>query len=77
VSGYDLAELRAGATGQPAHPGGELEELRRQQRQVALEDATPLARDAAQAYREVCGTPEQREAQLDSARRQRRQSTFH
>jgi hypothetical protein len=41
----------------PLHPdrGGELGELRRQQRQRGWDDATPLLRDTAQAYREVCG----------------------
>jgi hypothetical protein len=63
VSGHDLAELRAGATGQAAYrdPAGELAELRRQQRQLSLEDATQLARDAAMAYSEVVGPPEQRD----------------
>lgn len=70
MSGYDLAELRAGATGQAAYrdPAGELAELRHQQRQLSLEDATPLARDAAMAYREVVGPREQRLVQPEPGR---------
>jgi hypothetical protein len=74
----DLRELRAGATGQAADPdhAGELAELRRQQRQRGWDDATPMLRDEAAAYREVYGTPEQREGQLDSARQRPRGTSF-
>ena len=73
-----MAGLRSGATGAPAYPSPaeEQAELRRQQRQRPWDDATPLVRDAAQAYREVYGTAEQRELQLDSARKRPPQSTF-
>ena len=63
VAGNDLAGLRAGATGQPAVTAAAelLREQRYQREQRTLDDSTPLARDAAEAYREVMGDRRQRQ----------------
>jgi len=68
------AGLRSGAAGGPAYgdSGGGLEQLA----QRALADATPLAREAALAYREVMGERRERERATDSARRHPNGSTF-
>jgi hypothetical protein len=68
VPGEEL--LRSGATGLPLYrdPAEVHAELRRQQGQCSWDDATPLARDAAAAYREVCGTREQRLVQREPSR---------
>jgi hypothetical protein len=50
--------------------------VRRQQWQRGWHDATPLLRDEAAAYREVYGTREQRQEQLDGARKRPGRSTF-
>jgi hypothetical protein len=52
-----LSGLRAGATGGPAYrsPAEQQAELRRAQRQRGWDDATPLLREEAAAYREVMG----------------------
>jgi hypothetical protein len=55
VTEPDLTGLTCGATGQPAvtTPADELALLRHQQKTIGWHDATPLVRDAAQAYREI------------------------
>jgi hypothetical protein len=71
VPGEEL--LRSGATGLPLDRGSaeEFAELRRQRGQLAWDDATVPARDAAAAYREVCGPRIKAQEQAES-----RPSTF-
>jgi len=60
---YDLRDLTAGATGEPAYtePDHAQAELRRQQRQLGWDEATPLVHDASTAYRDVVGPRDERQ----------------
>ena len=75
----DLRELRAGATGAAAYldSAEQVAELRRQRGQLTLDATTPLARDAAMAYREVLGDRREREHAADSASRPPGGSEYH